>query len=93
MVTVNTSRETLVLALRSYGEDVVAESIGGISDEQLSAIGKLAGWYLSNAPSGNAGRSIFIDTALALAAVESIEGAPRALRLKRRRLKGLYVGY
>jgi hypothetical protein len=90
---INTSREALTLALRSHGEDDCAGLVATLTDEQFRTIGERAGWYVLNAPSGRpGGGTIVLDTALALAAVEVVEGAGRELRWKRRRLKGIYPG-
>ena len=89
-MSVNTSRDVLSRALRSYGEDLVAKHALAASDDTLRQIGERAGWYLDNAPGPPSGASILIDTALALATVEIIEGSPRALLRKRRKLKGIY---
>ena len=88
---INTTKDLLIRALRSHGEDEAAALVPSMPEQQFAAVGERAGWYVYNVPSGRKdGSSIFLDTALALAAVELLEGSPRALRWKRRRLKGLY---
>ncbi len=90
MVLINTTRDVLIRALRAHGEEKAAALVPGLTEEQFRAIGERAGWNVYNVPSGRKdGRSIFLDTALALAALELLEGNSRALRWKRRRLKGL----
>jgi len=88
---INTTKDVLIRALRSHGEEEAAALVPGMTEEKFRAVGERAGWYVYNAPSGREdGSSIFLDTALALAAVELLEGNSRALRWKRRRLKVLY---
>jgi len=88
---IHTTKDALNRALRSHGEEDAAARALVLNDEQMNVIGDRAGWYVMNRASGRRdGRSIFIDTALALAAIEFFEGAPRELRWKRRRLKGIY---
>ena len=83
----------LIIDLRTYGEDDVAAAVGDATDEQRRRIGERADHYLYDdqfvTPSG---ASPFLSWALARAAVEIIEGAPRDLRSKRRKLKGIYPG-
>jgi len=74
-------------------EDDVATAIGNASDEQLSEIGERADHYVySDEYATPSGASPLLPWALARAAVEVIEGAPRDLRWKRRRLQGIYPG-
>ena len=84
---IRTSRELLAVDLRSYGEDSLAAEIAKLPQERLEAIFERADDYLSSV------QSTLLAKALALAAVEVLEGEPRELRRKRRRLKGVWPGY
>jgi hypothetical protein len=87
------SREMLIVDLRTYGEDDVAAAVGDATDEQLRQIGERADHYVySDEFATPSGASPLLSWALARAAVEVIEGAPRDLRWKRRKLKGIYPG-
>jgi hypothetical protein len=93
-VPVVTSRELLTVHLRTYGEDAVATAALDADDAQLKAIFDRADHYLySDEFAKPSGASPFIAEALSRAAVEVIEGTPRPLRWKRRKLKGIYPGY
>jgi len=87
---VQTSRELLAIDLRTYGEDDAADRIEGLSEADLPRVFERADHYLYDdryaTPSG---ASPFIAWALAMAAVEVIEGKARPLRWKRRKLKGI----
>jgi len=76
--TLECTRESLQRVLRSYGEDEVAAVIANLPDEQWRKIGSLAFDYVCRPSSG------LLAKALALAAVEVVEGTPRDLRRKRR---------
>ena len=73
-----TPRESLVDDLREYGEDTVAARVFTLSEEQYQRLSEIA---YRHALTG-----MLLAKALALAAVEVIEGKPRALRRKRRQL-------
>lgn len=77
-------RETLALDLRTYGEDEAAQRVVALDDETLSRIQERSDFYLYN------GEHMLIAKAVSLAAVEVLEGAPRDLRWKRRKLKGIW---
>ena len=79
-------RETLALDLRTYGEDKLAERIRSLDDDTLGRIQERADHYLYN------GEHMLIARAVSLAAVEVLEEAPRELRWKRRKLKGIWPG-
>ncbi len=79
------SREHLSINLRTYGEDQCAESVLALSDEQMDQIGLAAVKY--------AVTGMLLAKATSLAALEVIEGRPRDLKRKNRRLKGIYPGY
>ena len=80
------SRALVERDLRAYGEDAVAEKLPTISDEAFFRIGERAFDYSCMPTTLKSGAGMLIAKALALAAVEVIEGAPRALRRKRRLL-------
>ena len=78
------TREVVARALSTRFEDEAAIRIATIGDSEFRAICDRAAWYRKNPPiPPRSGRSIPFETALALAAVEVIEGAPRSLRRKR----------
>jgi len=83
---VETTREVVARALSTRFEDDAAVRIATIGDSEFRAICDRAAWYRKNPPiPPRSGRSIPFETALALAAVEVLEGAPRSLRRKRDR--------
>ena len=69
--------------LRAYGEDAVATKLSSISDEDFIRIGERAFGYAS-IPTAKKSGGMLLAKALALAAVEVIEGAPRGLCRNRR---------
>ena len=81
---INCSREHLERQLRAYGEDAVADRIMALGQRRWRRIGDRAMEFacMEDTPSG---RLMLIDKALAMAAVEIIEGASRALKRKRRK--------
>ena len=90
---VSTTRELLVADLRTYGEDAAAAAIVSVSEKTLERIFDRADHYLyADEFAKRSGASPFLAEALSRAAVEIIEGAPRPLRWKRRKLKGIYPG-
>ncbi|GIF78612.1 hypothetical protein [Asanoa siamensis] len=82
---VRTNPDALVKALRSYGEDAVADRVGELAGAELEEIGTHAAELaLLSDPSGS-NRRMSLAKALALAAVAAIEGTQRPLTLSRRR--------
>ncbi len=76
----------LETALRRYGEDAVADAIAsGLTPEQVRGIGTRHQLTYMRDPSTASGAAYAFDKALALAAVEVLEGRPRELARKRRR--------
>jgi hypothetical protein len=75
------SRADLAADLRSYGEDELALRAVDLTTDEMVRIGLRAG-DLADAP----GPDGLYSRLLATAAVEVMEGAPRELRRKRRRL-------
>jgi hypothetical protein len=83
----------IAIDLRTYGEEDVADRITALSDEQLQRIYARTDHYLySEKYAMPSGASPLIAWAVAMAAVEVIEGTERPLRWKRRKLKGIYPG-
>ncbi|MCA9623171.1 MAG: hypothetical protein KC731_29330 [Myxococcales bacterium] len=76
MGTLNTPRKKLVEDLKTYGEDQVATKIRGLSKRDYERLSEIA---FTHALTG-----MLVAKALALAAVEVVEGAPRDLARKRR---------
>jgi len=92
-VPVTTTRELLIIDLRTHGEDAVAAAVVQASEETLERIFDRADHYLyADEFARPSGASPFLAEALSRAAVEIIEGGPRPLRWKRRKLKGIYPG-
>ena len=88
---VTTSRELLAIDLRTYGEDEVARRIGTLPEEQMERIFDRADDYLYDDENATpSGASPLLAWALSKAAVEVVEGNPRDLRWKRRKLKGVW---
>jgi hypothetical protein len=93
-VPVSTSRELLVVDVRTYGEGAVADVLLEADEPQLQQIFNRADHYLySDEFAKPSGASPLIAEALSRAAVEVVEGRPRPLHRKRRKLKGIYPGY
>jgi hypothetical protein len=80
---IQATREHIQHHLRSYGEDATATKLMSVSDADFKRIGERAFDYACQ-PATPSGRGMLLAKALALAAVEVIEGAPRELRLKKR---------
>ena len=100
MVRIRVTREHLARILRSYGEDAHGERALALSSDDLDRLGEIAGDYATGqrlVPPGTKPppqkRGMLLDKATALAAVEVIEGGPRALAREIRRLKGIYPGH
>jgi hypothetical protein len=74
---ISTTRPDLASDLRAYGEDLIADRIDGLGDDQMKRIGELAARYIARGARN-------LSHALSLAAVEVVEGAPRELKRKRR---------
>jgi hypothetical protein len=85
-MSVRTSREDLAHDLWSYGEDGLAQQVESLPRDEMEAIFERA-WYYAMAPEHAApsGGGMLLSKALALAAVEVIEGRPRELERMRRR--------
>ena len=69
--------------LRAYGEESVAARLRDVSDADFTRIGERAFGYACQ-PATPTGRGMLLAKALALAAVEVIEGVPRGLHRKKR---------
>jgi hypothetical protein len=84
----------LAVDLRTYGEDALADRVAAMRRDQLQLVYDRADHYLlSREFSTPSGASPYFAWALAMAAVEVLEGTQRPLRWKRRRLKGIYPGH
>lgn len=89
-----TSRDLLAVDLRTYGEDALADAVLTADEAQLEQIFDRADYYVySDEFASPSGASPLLAFALARAAIDVIEGTPRPLRWKRRKLKGIYPGY
>lgn len=86
MTFISVSRELFQTDLRTYGEEELALRVPALTDAEMQQIGEAAG---RNATTGGVP---LIAKALALAAVEVLEGKSRPLKRNRRRLKGIYPG-
>ncbi|WP_155854661.1 hypothetical protein [Paenarthrobacter nicotinovorans] len=84
---INTRRGMIVAALKSYGEESVAEWAREASVEELQRTLTVAEWILHFGPHPESGGSMLIDKAIALAGVCVHEEHPRDLAKKRRDLK------
>jgi hypothetical protein len=85
-VPIHTTRDSLALDLRSYGEDDLAARIRTLPEADLERIFDRADHYVYGDGGG------LLAKALAQSAVEVIEGAPRDLKRARRRIRGVYPG-
>lgn len=84
----------LAVDLRTYGEEELAAQVIGMSREQLQPVYDRAHHYLmAKEYATPSGASPLFSWALAMAAVEVVEGRARPLRWKRRKLKGIYPGH
>ncbi|GAB3651856.1 hypothetical protein GCM10027589_08950 [Actinocorallia lasiicapitis] len=81
---INTNRERIRLDLLSYGEDRLAVLAADLTDGDLHRIGERATELTFSTAQGR------IYLALALAAVEVMEGDARPLKFSRRRIKGIW---
>lgn len=89
--TIHTTRESLAVILRSYGEEQLATLIPTLSDETFTKIGEVAADALYTSPAMKDGSSIMIVKALALGAIQVLEGKQREPKWKRRKLKNAKV--
>jgi len=71
-----TPRKSLIADLKTYGEDAVAKKIRGLSKREYDRLADIAFHHSLT--------GMLLSKALALAAVEVVEGAPRELKRKRR---------
>jgi hypothetical protein len=76
MGVLHTPRKALIEDLKAYGEDSVAKKIRGLSKGEYDRLSEIA---FTHSLSG-----MLLAKALALAAVEVVEGAPRELMRRRR---------
>ena len=83
---VSTTRELLQADLRTYGEDELAARVPTLGEAEMRTIAEAADRYLYTP------ERPLLAKAVALAAVEVLEGASRPLKRNRRRLKGTYPG-
>ena len=74
----------MALDLRTYGEDALAKRVLSLDDETHVRIQERAGHHL------HAGNNGLIAKAIALAAIEVLEGTARQPRWRRRKLKGIW---
>jgi hypothetical protein len=80
-----TERTSLAEDLWRYGEDELWTRVLTASDRTMERIGERAMWHAVNGPHAKDGSSMLLPKALALAAIEVLEEAPRPLRRERRR--------
>jgi hypothetical protein len=78
------SREHLERQLRAFGEDAAADNFLSLPEDRVRRIQERAMHYACQGDTPT-GRPMLIDKALAMAAVEVIEGTSRDLSRKRRR--------
>ncbi len=81
---IHQTRELLAIDLRTYGEDELAAKVSELTDDQMKQIGERAAEYACT--------GMLLARAVALAAIEFLEGRPREPKWKRRKLKGIYPG-
>ena len=75
----------MAIDLWRYGEDDLWKRVLTLPDRTMKQIGERADQHLIYGPTTRAGDSMLISKALALAAVEVLEGKPRPLKRVRRR--------
>lgn len=73
-------RDTLAGMLRTHGEDVLAERIASITDDQLARIGRLGAYYAWSEDAYELGSGMGGTRALSLASIDVLEGTGRDLR-------------
>jgi hypothetical protein len=88
-----TERSSLAVDLWRYGEDELWKRVLTLPDRTMRQIGERADYYLLHGPTTDAGKSMLIAQALALAAVEVLEGAARPLKRMRRRPEKEFPGF
>lgn len=76
-------RSTLEGGLQGYGEDELAERAATMSEAQIAEVGERAGHYAFSEEALSFGGSMGGMRALALAAVDVLEGGERDLRVTR----------
>jgi hypothetical protein len=87
-----TERSSLAVELWRYGEDELWKRVLTVSDRTMNRIGERAEYHLIHGSTTGAGDSMLIAKALALGAVEVLEGQPRPLRRTRRRPQSDFPG-
>lgn len=87
-----TERSSLALDLWRYGEDELWKRSLTLPDRTMEQIGERADYHLTHGPTTRAGDSMLIAKALALAAVEVLEGHSRPLKRTRRRSDSDFPG-
>ena len=88
-----TERTTLAKELWRYGEDELWKRVLTVPKRTMNAIGERASEHLLRGEPTAAGNSMLIAKALALAAVEVLEGAPRPLQRTTRRPERDFPGW
>ncbi|BBH17729.1 hypothetical protein Back2_20160 [Nocardioides baekrokdamisoli] len=78
------SAEVIAADLRAYGEPAAAAWILVCSNDDLARVCAVASWLIYNGPTAKDGSSMFLATALSLAAIYIHEAAPRDLKRARR---------
>jgi hypothetical protein len=87
-----TERSSLAVDLWRYGEDELWKRVLTLADRTMKQIGERAEHHLVHGPTTRAGDSMLISKALALAAVEVLEGNARPLKRDRRRPESEFPG-
>jgi hypothetical protein len=88
-----TERTSLAEELWRYGEDELSKRVLLLPTRTMEAIGERADWHLAHGEARPSGDSMLIDKALALAAVEVLEGAERPLTRAKRRPQQDFPGH
>jgi hypothetical protein len=76
--------------LRSWGEDEIAQRVAESSRSEIEAVCDAAARAIDRSRDEFGMATIGVDEAVARGAVELIEGEPRPLKRRRRRIKGIY---
>jgi hypothetical protein len=87
-----TERSSLAVDLWRYGEDELWKRVLTLRDRTMKQIGERADYHLTHGPTTRAGDSMLISKALALAAVEVLEGHFRPMKCTRRRATSDFPG-
>src|ERR671936_681795 len=87
-----TERSSLAVDLWRYGEDELWKRVLTLPDRTMKQIGERADYHLTRGPTTRAGDSMLISKALALAAIEVLEGHSRPLKRTRRRPTSQFPG-